>query len=419
MATKKAPLEIYFDARKGTYWVRFPGAGRFLNLDARNVKLHLMREGARIDSEDEWGLKTGDRILTNAQIDRCCDYAGPLAGHEVGLRIVQGKRVLVTSEAQPVEAKRGPYDRLEGYLEQLLPGDQLRFLLYWLKIARESLLNGDFRPGQMLVLAGPSGCGKSLLQALITEFLGGRMAKPYRYMSGATQFNSDLAGAEHLVIADETASVDIRSRREIGSKVKDLCVNLEMSLHAKGCEALTVQTFRRLSLSCNDEAENLMILPPLDESILDKILLFKCAIAKIGANRKKIWQQLTSELPGLAYVLEKLAVPPALRCDRYGFTGFHNPELLEQITGLSPENRLEALIDEVIPWAKIEGAWEGTSIELERELRNSAFSFAVEKLLSFSSACGVYLQRLSLRDAARFSHVKRKGKTIWTIGKAS
>jgi hypothetical protein len=246
------------------------------------------------------------------------------------------------------------------------------------------------------------------------------MAKPYRYMTGQTAFNSDLAGAEHLVIADEQASVDIRSRRAFGAAVKDLSVNLEMSLHAKGCEALTVQTFRRLSLSCNDEAENLMILPPLDDSILDKIMLFKCAPANVGADRKQIWKEFTGELSALAYALEKLRIPPALRCNRYGFTGYHNPELLEQVSGLSPETRLEQLIDEVLEFGDgKDNSWSGTAMELEKELRNSAFAFAVDKLLNFSSACGVYLQRLSLRAPDRVSQAKRRGKTVWTIVRAS
>jgi hypothetical protein len=413
--------DIYFDARQGSYWVRFAD-NRFLNLDARNVKLHMMRNRFRIDPEDDYGLKDGDKVLTTAQIDRWVDYAGPLAGHPCGPISTQaGRRILITAESHPVPAKRGSCAALEDFFGQLLAAadaKQLIAFMLWLKVSRESLLERDFRPGQMVVLAGPSGCGKSLCQALITEFLGGRMAKPYRYMTGATQFNSDLAAAEHLVIADEQASVDIRSRRNFGAAVKDLTVNLEMSVHAKGREAITLPSYRRLTLSCNDEAENLMILPPLDDSILDKLMLFKCTIAKLGRDRLRTWKTLTGELPALAYQLDHMRVSPALADDRYGVKAYHNAELLELVTGISPENRLLQLIDEVLFSADESDTpefWRGSAIELEKKLRSSSFNFAVEKLLHFSSACGVYLKRLAAQLPTRFESKKNTGKTVWII----
>lgn len=412
-------LEIYFDAAQGSYWVKFHG-NRFLNLDSRNVKLHLMRNSFRIDPEDDYGLKDGDRVLTTAQIDRAVDYAGPLAGHPAGLITTQGgRRVLVTAESNPIQAKKGSCDALDDFFGQLLAvadPKQLQFFFLWLKVARESLLERDFRPGQMLVLAGPSSCGKSLCQALITEFLGGRMAKPYRYMTGGTQFNADLSKAEHLVIADEQASVDIRSRRNFGAAVKDLTVNLEMSVHAKGREAITLPTYRRVSLSCNDEAENLMILPPLDDSIMDKLMLFKCTHAKLGKDRLKNWKQFMTELPALAARLDGLRISPALADDRYGVKAYHNGELLELVTGISPESRLLQLIDEVCKSDKDSPeVFRGTAIQLEQKLRSSAFQFAVEKLLHFSSACGVYLQRLATKFPQRFECRKNGGKTVWII----
>jgi hypothetical protein len=406
-------------------------SGRFLNLDSRNVKLHFRRAQFAVDKEDDYGLKDGDRVLVIAQLDRAVDYAGPLAGHRCGVLSTRaGRKVLVTSEALPVQPKRGDTDKIETYLSELLGPDQLPYFLFWLKTAWESLEAGDFRPGQMIVLAGPSGCGKSLLQSLITEFLGGRAAKPYRYMIGATQFNSDLAAAEHLIIADEQASIDIRSRRAFGAAVKDLCVNLDMSVHAKGREAITLPTYRRVTVSVNDEPENLAILPPMDESILDKIMLFKCAPASLDGDRKRIWKTLTAELPALAFHLTKLRLRPCMQDPRFGVRAYHNEHLLEIVSDISPESRLLSLIEEVI-WAKRQNEswddykdrcqepWKGTAIQLEKDLRSSSFTFAVEKLLSFSSACGTYLSRLQNKLPDRFSQVVRRGKKIWEIKKGA
>ena len=59
--------------------------------------------------------------------------------------------------------------------------------------------------------------GKSRLQNLITPLLGGRVANPYHYMTGKSNFNSELFGAEHLMIEDEPASTRIEARRNTGS----------------------------------------------------------------------------------------------------------------------------------------------------------------------------------------------------------
>ena len=431
MPPKNTLPDVYFDNRKSCYWLKLEKPVRFLSLDSRNVKLHLRRAQFKVDPEDDWGLKAGDNLLVVAQIENSVDYAGPLAGHKAGpFKAQDGSRVLVTSDVQPVAAEKGDPEHLEKFLTQLFGSEQLPFVMYWLKVARESLLTGDFRPGQMLCLAGPSACGKSLFQSLVTEFLGGRMAKPYRYMTGDTQFNHDLAAAEHLVIADEQASVSIGARREFGAKVKDLTVNLEMSVHAKGRDAVTLPTFRRLTLSVNDEPENLMILPPLDDSILDKVMLFKCTPAKVGKDRLRVWKTFTRELPALAYYLEKLRIPEKWQDDRFGVKAYHNPDLLQIVTGLSPELRLLDLIDEVLFTKRqgesheefaerLEEGFEGTAVELEKSLRTSAFQFAVEKLLHFSSACGVYLARLASKMPDRFQQTKNKGRTLWKIRKGA
>jgi energy-coupling factor transporter ATP-binding protein EcfA2 len=424
--------DIYFDARSGTYWLKLPHTPRFLNLDGRNVKLHLMRGEFRIDPEDDFGLKAGDRVLTTAQLERWVDYAGPLSGHGIGIvNLNAGGRILVTSAAYPVEpAKKSDCPMLERFMAELFGAEQADVVLYWLKCARESLAKRDFRPGQLLVLAGPSGCGKSLFQSIVTLLLGGRSAKPYRYMIGETQFNSDLAGAEHLVIEDENASADIRSRRKFGASIKEFTVNTEMSVHAKGRQAITLPTFKRMTLSVNDEPENLMILPPMDGSLLDKVTLLKCSPATIGEDREQTWKTITNEVPALCRHLSQIRVPARLKDARFGVKAYHHPDILELLCAISPEQRLLNLIDEVLFTRRsgedakhfeerVGDGWQGTAEQLEREIRDpaSGFGFAVDKLLYFASACGTYLARLASQQPERFIQKRSKGKSFWTIAR--
>lgn len=436
MSKKVAPPEFYFDARGQGYWLKTEG--RFLALDKGSLSLHLRYAGFSPKNFTANDLTEVEQAIFMSQKERAVDYAGPLAGHHSGkFTTSAGKHVLVTHEPrgdvfEVPEPPRKKLHYLDRFCGELLDTDQLPYFWMWLKFARRALQRGDFAPGQVCVFAGPSGCGKSLLQALITEFLGGRGAKPYRYMMGETSFNADLAGSEHLYLEDEHPKTSTSARRQFGSAIKDLTVNKEMSVHAKGREAVTLPTFKRVSISVNDEDENLMVVPPLDESLLDKVMLFKCARVDMPGlfkcrpddlQRNEVWKDLTAELPALAHMLHGLRVPKDMQDTRFGVRAYHNPALMEVLGDLAPETRLRNLIDEVIfahdTAYTNAGFWTGSAEELERMLRQTAFGMQVQNLLYFASACGTYLAKLAHNCPTRFEARKNKGKTKWIIRQPS
>ena len=414
--------QFFFDLKRGEYWMEL-NPGRFVSMGASDLKLHLRRNGLRKDTFDTTGLNDLERAIAVCQIERWIDYAAPLSGHRPGMfKSGSGRRVLVTEAVKLPEAKRGSCSRFMAYLDDLFAdadhGDiQRDVCLAWLKCARESFLAGDFRPGQMLVLAGPSGCGKSLFQLLVTEWLGGRVGLPFRYMNAETPFNADLASAEHLMLEDKgAASFDIRTRRKFGESVKDFVVCSQMSIHDKGIKAEVLATFRRVTMSINDEPENLLSCPPLDPSIQDKIIILKCVDAGLSGSRATIWKQLTSELPALAWHLDRWKLPPEMCDRRYGVKAWHHPELLEGLQSLSDETRLLSLIDQVLFTGQLlDGPWTGTSEKLEAELVGSAMGFAATKILGkFTGACGTYLGRLKGKTD-RITSKKLHGTTVWAI----
>ena len=407
-------MTLYFDAF-GSYWVRV--GDRFVALAKEDVKLHALR--ATIKDKPEPNLSALESLFWRAQTFRHVNYAGPLAGHRVGpLELSSGERVLVTTEAaifkrKVAKGKRFPF--IEAFIETLLVGGHDHFI-GWLSVAVKSLIRGDFVPGQMVVFAGPGQCGKSLMHVLITQLLGGRMAKPYGYLVGKTAFNGHIARAEHLVIEDEAASTDVRARNRFGSGVKQLTVAAEMSVNDKFKIEGTFPTFKRLSLSVNDEPENLMILPPLDNSIVDKVCLFRCkdATGKLSEDRPENMRRLMAELPAFDAYLRGYRIPKSLQDHRFGVRAYHDGELLDTLAENQPEARLCNLIDEVLFRQGAEH-WRGSATELEQQLRNSAFSGVASQLFYYSTACGVFLSRLEAKDPERFRSTKSKGRTTWEI----
>lgn len=412
MSKPKSAGVLYYD-HGGDYWIELR-PGEFRCLGPKDAKLHLRVAG--LSKTNYIGaLNELEQAFYTAQLERSLDYSGSLAGHRVGpFCTPDGRRVLVTSHANIIPAVEGEFQDLHNFLQRLLGYAQLEAFFGWLKFARRAMERGDFRPGQFLVFAGSSGCGKSLCQAIIGEWLGGRTAKPWRYMIGDTAFNGDLAGAEHWCIEDENSSTDIRQRRRFGSSIKDAVVNKELSIHAKGRQAITLPTFRRLTLSVNDEPENLAILPPLDASLADKITMFRCHYAEVGDDRLATWKMVTTQLPALAFEIERWKVPKAMADSRYGVRAYHDAHLLDSLMSLSPEERLRTLI-EIVLFEKDKQPFIGTTEQLEKQLRSSEFAFSVDKLLNYSSACSVYLARLASRLPKQYSFVKKPTKTVWTI----
>ena len=316
--------------------------------------------------------------------------------------------------------------------------DQRPYVYAWLKLGYEALRAGKLRPAPVMGIAGPRNSGKSLLQNLFTVILGGRVAKPYRYMSGHTDFNGELFGAEHLMVEDEAPSTDLRSRRALGAHIKAFTVNQTQSCHVKNRQALTLSPFWRVSISVNDEPENLMILPPIsdsdNDSLGDKIILLRANLAEMPMStetleeREAFWHALVSELPAFLHFLLDWELPKEIRHARYGMKTWHHPELLLALDTLAPETRLLSLIDEVLfadhefhhgclnAKSKAKDSREGTAEELERLLRaDPTFGYEAQKLFSWPTACGTYLGRLAKKYPKRVQSDRSSDARRWIL----
>ena len=215
----------------------------------------------------------------------------------------------------------------------------------------------------------------------------------------------------------------LRARREFGARIKDFTVNEVQSCHAKNRQAISLRPFWRLSISLNDEPENMMILPPLDESLSDKLMLLRVRRADMPMptetveERTSFWTTLMEELPAFVNYLLRWKIPTPLRCHRFGITTFHHPELIDGIDGVSPEFRLLSLIDAVVftETGPANGALVMTAQALESQLTNSAMGFEARRLFSWNNACGTYLGRLAAKRPARIERNSNKERREWLI----
>jgi hypothetical protein len=354
------------------------------------------------------------------QEQKFVNFVGPVAGKKCGDYEENGVRVLVTSQARVIEPQKGDWETLRQLFVNLLAhGDepyaesQITCFYGWLKVAFNALCEHRFQPGQALALAGPIDCGKSLVQSLITEILGGRSAKAALFLQGRTDFNSELFGAEHLILEDEAASTLHKDRLALGPAIKGIVANRMHACHPKYRQIINLCPWWRLSISLNDRAERLLVLPPLSDDVRDKIILLRASKhpmpmpAESAEEKEKFWQTLTAEIPAfLHWLINDSVIDELWRDTRFGIKTFHHPTLLTELEELSPAFALLGLIDVAQIWEIGSDVWEGTALELRSILmHHSKTATDARKLLDWINACGQYLNDLT---EIRSSRVKRR-----------
>ena len=256
---------IYYDHRRQVYWCT-DAHSEWIMHNETSVK-RILKSLGFLAATNSIPLSDLDRGVMNIQSTQNVSYAGPLAGYAKGLARINGSNILITTSPRLIQPMAGKWPIIDGLLEGMLNDaiqDQRPYLYGWLKIGIEALRQGKTRPGQALCFAGEADSGKSLVQGIITELLGGRAAKPYQFMTGGTDFNSDVFEAEHLMLDDESASTEIRARRAFGAQLKQITASRDQRCHAKHRAGVILTPFWRLTISVNDEPENLMVLPPID-----------------------------------------------------------------------------------------------------------------------------------------------------------
>ena len=422
---QERPFEVWYYSALGKFLIK-DSRGKYIYISREALKIKITRCGFKARTQDGEDVSQRDAMIDDIMTTYNVDHVGELAGYKAGVHTVNNAKILVTKSPIIIKGNKQPYPILSQIFEGMFNSEdalQLQIVYGWLKLARESVVNSNPTPGQCLVLAGPKNCGKSFFQDIVTELLGGRTGRPFSYMSGKTDFNSELFGAEHLVIADENSNRDMNSRRLFGSRIKDYTVNTSMHCHGKFREALTLTPCQRLTISLNDEDDNLLILPPIDESLSDKIILLKICVPEFPldssgvVNRQSLWQTIKNELPGLIHHIEQFKIPEELTDSRFGLKGFQHPILMEALEELNPEGKLLALIDHHLLDQK--KTWEGTTTELESELLcyYSDSRRQAEKILKSTPETRNYLMHLKKKHSNRISTRESNGKSLWVICK--
>lgn len=425
-AVSKCPVELYYCPKGAKNYFLRSGPDSFTLLDRRGAVNHLLKAGYS-RAQDGEALNEIDRKLTAAE-EQPVDWVGPLAGRRAGWYQIQGRQILVTSSPRLIAPKPGDWKTIKDFIIGLLDGctaqadgepeakaedtiRQSQVFLAWLALALRDLYlhAGRFRPAQASIFCGPKRSGKNVLQDMITKCLGDRSETPFGFMEGRTAFNGNLIGAEHWMMADEQVSQRFTDREKSKASIKSFCVNRFQSINAKFSEAVNLDPFRRVTMSLNDDAESLKVLPSLSPNFADKLIIFRVFKTPFHGEGTRYpdfeswWKQVTTELPAfIQHLVHVHEIPPELTCPDYGVISYKNAAIVAAMEQESQEMYLAELIDRYFFNDGL-SSWRGTASQVISILTNRA-SLELDPSYRNPQKVGRLLKALTDKSSERFRH---------------
>jgi hypothetical protein len=391
-----------------------------------NVSYGLSTEGKKGQaSEVSQALTTIDNI-------RRVDGAFPCLFMRDDIVCDVSQKYLNIARAKPVPNDGTPrawgdgFPWLSAYLTGLFGDKQLDVFLSWLAHFYKSAAAGTPRKGQALFVAGPQSAGKTFLSQRVVGGLMGGFQEATSYILGDTNFNEQLFHAPVWAVDDAVAGADQKRHAVYSQIVKKIVANPYQEYHAKFKKAVTFRWNGRLIVTLNDDPTSIGMLPSIEGSILDKIVLLRAfapGVSFSGADDK-----VGGEMPAFADFLANYTTPEWLttRAEeviRFGHDSFHHADLLETAKEGSAASGLLELLSLWRTYhfrAKKDGLtpWKGSAMELLGEMKEmDIVKNLVQSVASTHRILGRDLQKLIAQGTPWLSYGKSDGSRQYIINR--
>ena len=369
----------------------FKTGGEFLPVSGANLQKHL--KPFRIGKEM-------DDFMCRVRAEKYTSGAFDIAGYSSGMHLIQGNQILVKRGPTIIPGKKGGTGFINNFVKVLLKDEkQYGSFMSWLQVARKAVVLGRRRQNPALVIAGAAGDGKSLLIEIARHSLGGRSACAHNFLAGNSRFNADLARAELLYLDDNAASNDHTTRSRFAQQMKAYLFASSVAIEAKKETPIELCPVQALMIAVNDDPQHLRVLPEIDATMSDKIILLRTRVSplpeEIAMDQDRIKAKILEDMPGWLYLVENYDANGFINKKNGRLICFKNPDLMRMLNEISPEGKLFELISQ--SHIKLKKNWTGTASQVQSIVVNSNTenAFAARSLLKWHGACGQYLAKLA------------------------
>lgn len=280
----KAVEGVFHDGRN---FIIKDGEGRFAFHTRENIKTILTCHRGVKSTGPKGEPSEIERALAHILQYNVVVGASSCAFFPKGPFVYQGRRILNThqldvtapvSEPSPWgESGRFPFlsKFLDGFFDPVFPQKE-RFLA-WFQYHYRACLNRAPVSGHGMFIAGPVGVGKTFLSRGVVGGALGGFGEANSYLTASDGFNSELFDYGLWVIDDGSVMSSEKIHQLFTENVKRTVANRDHRVNEKFRKATMTPWQGRILVTLNMDAKSIRIIPNVDASILEKLLILRAA----------------------------------------------------------------------------------------------------------------------------------------------
>lgn len=343
------------------YWTEYNNT--WAPYSRTDAQVHIKDAGCDPIKKKGKKLSEVEEVLLYTQRNRRVRAAVPLLFESQRVVEYNGRRLLNTSNKQVMQpADSGEPEQfpwIYDFVMNAFDGDKngvpaREYFLAWFKRFYEGSLQKDPQQGQSIVIAGEAHAGKSFISKWLIGMAMSGSCDASDILLGNTHFNEEAAHNAVWLCDDAVANGDMKTRQELAMRLKAMAAKPTVRYEPKFENAAELPFKGRVVVCCNVDPESLRVLPTMDGTIKDKIMLFRINpdyrphfYSKNSENE----QRIMNELPFFLRWLLNYQVHPQVidnKNTRFSVHSFHHPSLIEEANSEQPEARLAEMIESLM-----------------------------------------------------------------------
>lgn len=390
---KKSVSAIYYDGLN-YFSVRSDGGFQVERIDVVRRRM-TVQYGLRAKAGKGTDSSEVDQALNYIESVNRVDGAGPCLYRPSGvIRVSQGQRFLNTLDLKPLAAaedpqqwgEQGRFPFISDWFGKIFwRPEPLSHFLSWFHLFYKSAVNQKPRQGHAIFLSGGVGIGKSLLTRWVIGHAMGGYADAAPFLMGEDSFGGELFSAPVWSVDDQTMTKSSAAQRAFTHCIKKAVANRAFRYHEKYRMAAMVEWLGRVMTTCNLDAWSQKVLPAMEDSVKDKICLYKL-ISNSGEDSEEpflpasffpenVEEILKEEMPFFLRWLLDYEIPKQFQSSaRFGITAYHDEGLVDSAYHNSGSAAAQEIVTQFFHEflrLREEGElpeWRGTASELMRQM---------------------------------------------------
>lgn len=333
--------DMFFDGMR--YYRKLGEAGPWDGMNVDTAKRHLKvqyRLNPAVDKDE--GESEVERCLHRLETYKRVDGAFPFPHNPETVVSYNGQKYLNVSMAKLWTPAIDPqewgvnFPWTANFIDNFFADAENKdAFLTWLHHWMKSLHAGKPRQGHALYIVGAPNGGKTLMSRQIIERLVGGSSDATSFITGMNKYNDALFNAPLWRIDDGIAAGDKTTMRVYSATVKAVVANGTLKYEKKYGGAVDLPFHGRLVVTMNDDSTSLDMLPDVDSSMSDKILMLRTSGKKAEVppeeEKQELWDR---EMHYFArWILDYR--PQAIAEARFGFAAFHDEHVMKEARSMT------------------------------------------------------------------------------------